>query len=107
MTALPPIPTVGLTKDDVEDLMNRTYQVMLAQYNLSSAEVQANAQLAIEQKLSAATSTAAALASTASPRSRNNLGGAAEMVEKMTRRADEVRFDGNSMQMSAQPPLAV
>lgn len=40
ITTLPPIPTVGLTKNDVEDLMARTYNVMLAHYKIATQEVQ-------------------------------------------------------------------
>lgn len=95
VTTLPPIPTIGLTKDDVEDLMNRTYQVMLTQFKLSSAEVQANDQLAMEQTATATTT------------SRNQLSDAADVSEKRIRVADEVRINGSSVQMSAQLPLAV
>ncbi len=40
ITTLPPIPTIGLTKCDIEELMERTYNVMLAHYTQTSKEVQ-------------------------------------------------------------------
>lgn len=40
ITTLPPIPTTGLTKLDVEELMERTYNVMLTHYTQTSKEVQ-------------------------------------------------------------------
>lgn len=40
VTSLPPISTIGLTKDNIADLMNHTYDVMRAQFLLTSAEVQ-------------------------------------------------------------------
>ncbi|XP_037038270.1 1-acyl-sn-glycerol-3-phosphate acyltransferase alpha [Bradysia coprophila] len=40
ITTLPPIPTIGLTKSDVEELMERTYNIMLAHYTQTSKEVQ-------------------------------------------------------------------
>lgn len=45
ITTLPPIPTKGLTKDDVEELMNRTYEAMHQHFKLTSTEIQARHQL--------------------------------------------------------------
>lgn len=47
---LPPIPTTGLTKADVETLMAHTYDVMLKQFNASSKEVQIQYNLQQEQQ---------------------------------------------------------
>lgn len=45
ITTLPPIPTKGLTKADVEELMNRTYETMYQHFKLTSNEVQQKYQL--------------------------------------------------------------
>lgn len=45
ITTLPPIPTKGLTKVDVEELMNRTYEAMYQHFKLTSNEVQQRYQL--------------------------------------------------------------
>lgn len=103
MTTLPPIPTVGLTKNDVEDLMERTYQVMLAQYNLSTAE--------LEQRIAAAGGSNIYNKTNSSA----SLGGAAAAAtsvlsasDKTSVRADEVRFDASrTVHMSAGHQLAI
>lgn len=100
VTTLPPIPTVGLTKNDVEDLMERTYQVMLAQYNLSTAELEQRIAAAGGSNIYNKTNCSAAL------------GGAATSVlsasDKTSVRADEVRFDASrTVHMSAGHQLAI
>lgn len=39
VSTLPPIPTAGATKDDLEDLMQRTYDAMNQVFEVTSAEV--------------------------------------------------------------------
>jgi len=42
ITALPEIPTVGLTANDVNDLMQRTRNLMIETYKETSKEARAN-----------------------------------------------------------------
>ncbi|PSN36827.1 hypothetical protein C0J52_25020 [Blattella germanica] len=47
ITTLPPIKTEGLSKGDVEDLMNRTRSIMLEAFTVTTKEVQAAARMRI------------------------------------------------------------
>lgn len=51
VTALPPIPTVGLTKNDLDGLMQDTYDVMNKEYQLVSNEIAEQFKLTQEIKL--------------------------------------------------------
>lgn len=42
VTSLPPISTIGLTKDNLEGLMKQTYDIMRTQFLLTSSEVQSD-----------------------------------------------------------------
>lgn len=51
VTALPPIPTVGLTKHDIDGLMQNTFDVMNREYQLVSNEIAEQFKLTQEMKL--------------------------------------------------------